>query len=226
MVITTFSYNFILSIVPPVRNEGTKDYNRDISSIRNRGIVKSMLKTIIKASAFAALLLMPLCLGDTLKAAPGQNVGGEMKLGGVGESDLFIDAPLEISGWMLNPTEPESRRQIALIVSAKTCWQLSVASDRKKGRMAEYDPLNSSYVRDGKELDSQLKISAAGTEDHPDPWDVDLSTGGVIQEGEETAGKSQNFAVDIEQPVSWMDEPLSEGHCYRAVMVFTLSGAG
>ena len=184
-----------------------------------------MLKPIIKASALAALLLMQLCLGDTLKAAPGQQVGGEIKLGGVVESDLFIDAPKEISGWMLNPSEPRSTKQIDLTIFARTCWKLSVTSDRKNGRMAEFDQLNSSYIKDGKELDSPLKISAPGTEDHPDPWDVDLTKGGVIQEGEETAGESQKLAVDIEQPVSWTDEPLSDGHCYHAIVVFTISVA-
>ncbi|MFB3764163.1 MAG: hypothetical protein ACE14P_02830 [Methanotrichaceae archaeon] len=182
-----------------------------------------MLKTIIKASAFTAILLMQLCLGDTLKAAPGQNVGGKMNLGGVVEADLFIDAPPEISGWMLNPSIPESRKEIALAVSAKTGWQLSVSSNRKNGRMAEYDPLTSSYIQDGKQLESPLKVFAVGNDDHPEPWDVDLAAGGIIQEGEETAGESQKLVVDIEQATSWTDEPLSDGHCYHAVMEFKLS---
>ena len=184
-----------------------------------------MLKPIIKVSAFTALLLMQICLGNTLKAAPGQQVGGEMKLGGVIESDLFIDAPKEISDWVLNPSEPVSRKQVILTVFARTCWKLSVTSDRKNGKMAEFDLLNSSYVKDGKELENPLTISAPGTVDHPDAWDIDLSKGGVIQEGDETEGERKNLTVDIEQPVSWMDEPLFDGHCYREIVVFAIYAA-
>ena len=184
-----------------------------------------MLKPIINASAFTALLLMQLCLGDTLKAAPGQQVGGAMLLGGVVESDLFIDAPKEISGWILNPSEHKSKKQIALTVFARTCWKLSVTSDRKNGRMAEFDPLNLSYIKDGKELENPLGISAPGTVDHPDTWDIDLTKGGVIQEGDETEGERKNLEVEIEQPVSWMDEPLSDGHCYHEIVVFAITAA-
>lgn len=183
-----------------------------------------MLKSTVIASAFAALLLAQICSCGTLKAAPGQQVGGEMSLGGEIQSDLFIDAPSEVSGWMLNPSTHESKRQIPLTVFTRTGWQLSVSSDRKSGRMAEFDPKNSSYEMDGKELESPLKVSAAGTEDHPDPWEVDLSKGGILQEGEETAGEKQNLAVDVSQAISWMDEPLSDGHCYHAILVFKLSG--
>lgn len=183
-----------------------------------------MPKSTIIASAFAVLMLVQLCSGNTLKAAPGDRVGGEMKLGGEIQSDLFIDAPSEVSGWMLNPLNHESKRQILVTVFARTGWQLSVSSDRKSGRMAEFDLLNSSYVKDGKELENSLKLSAAGTEDHPDPWEVDLSKSGIIQEGEETAGEKQNLAVDLEQKVSWMDEPLSDDRCYHAILVFKISG--
>lgn len=158
-----------------------------------------------------------------MKAAPGQQVGGELKLNGEVESDLCIDVTKEISGWMLCPSETRSKRQIFLTVFAKTCWKLSVTSDRNNGRMAEFDPLNSSYIDGGKELESRLMISAPGTEDHPSTWEVDLSKGGIIQEGEETAGKRQNISVDVEQPVSWLDEPLSDGHCYHELLMFTIS---
>lgn len=183
-----------------------------------------MLKSTIIASALAALLLVQPCLGNTLKAAPGQQVGGEMMLGGEVQSDLFIDAPAEVSGWMLNPSEPASKRQISLTVFARTCWQLSVSSDRKSGRMAEFDPLNSSYIIEGKELENPLIISADGTADHPDDWEVDLSKGGIIQEDEETAGEKQKLDVEIEQAVSWMDEPLPDSRSYHTILIFKISG--
>lgn len=184
-----------------------------------------MLKSILKASVFATLLLMQLCSGDPLKAAPGQSVGGIMNLGGEVESDLFIDAPTAVSYWTLNPSSSPASRQIALAVTARTCWQISVKSDRQDGRMAQYNLSNSQYMPDGMQLQSPLKILAKGTEDHPDPWEVDLPAGGVIREGEETGGKSQDVEVTLQQPVSWNDEPLPDGQAYRAVLVFTISVA-
>lgn len=184
-----------------------------------------MLKSILKASVFATLLLMQLGLSDPLKAAPGQSVGRIMKVGGEVESDLFIDAPVAVSDWILNPSASPGRRQIALAVTARTCWQISVKSDRPDGRMAQYNLSDSQYIPNGMRLQSPLKISAGGTEDHPDPWEVDLPAGGIIQEGEETGGKSQDLEVTLQQPVSWNDEPLSDGQAYRAVLVFTISMA-
>ncbi len=184
-----------------------------------------MFKPTLKASVFTVFLLMQLCLGDTLKAAPGQFVGGAIELGGDFGSDLFIDAPVAIRDWMLDPMTSSSRKPITLKVNARIGWQLSVSSDRADGRMAQYDVANSSYIPEGRRLENSLKVSALGAEDHPNSWKADLPAGGTIQEGEETAGESRDVKVTLEQPVSWKDEPLPEGQAYHAVLVFTISPA-
>jgi hypothetical protein len=184
-----------------------------------------MRKTIIKASVFAALLLIQLCSGSSLKAAPGQMAGGTMTLRGDTDYDLFIGAPLEISGWKLSPSASPGIKPISLTVYARMCWQVFVESDRPDGRMAQCDLSNSKYIADGKRLESPLKISAKGADEHSDPWEVALPEGGVIQEGEETAGKCLNADVYISQAVSWTDEPLPEDQAYRAVLRFTISPA-
>ncbi len=184
-----------------------------------------MLKPILKSIVFTAFLLIQLCLADTLKAAPGQLVGGTMDLGGDVSSDLLIKVPAEISDWILDPMISPARKEIDLSVKARMGWKVSVASDMPDGRMTEYDPLKSQYTQDGRRLESPLKVSAPGYEDHPTPWDATLPEGGTIQEGEETEGVSLKIPVTLEQAVSWKDEPLPDGQAYHAVLKFTISPA-
>jgi hypothetical protein len=120
---------------------------------------------------------------------------------------------------------------MSLKVTSSTDWQMTVSSDRPDGRMVEYDPAAYEYVPGGRALESPLKISScgtysSGTDGRHGLWEVDLSEGGMIQQGEETSEGGQQVLVTLGQRVAWTDEPLEEGQAYRIVLTFTVSPSG
>lgn len=177
-----------------------------------------------------ALLVFPICQGvaegEMAEAAPGECVSATLTLESDGGSDIFLEAPESISDWVLVPSSHANSRQILLEVKASTGWQMTVASDRPDGRMAQYDPATSEYVPGGRTLESPMSVSASGAADHPQSWSVNLPEGGMIQQGDETSEDGQKVSVTLGQAVAWSDEPLPEGQAYRIALMFAVSPSG
>lgn len=177
-----------------------------------------------------ALLVFPICQGvaegEMKEAAPGACVSATLTLESDGGSDIFLEAPDSISDWVLVPSSHANSKQILLEVKASTGWQMTVASDRPDGKMAQYDLMHSEYVSGGRTLESPMSISASGTADHPRSWSVNFPEGGMIQQGDETSENGQKVSVTLGQAVAWSDEPLPEGQAYRIALMFTVSPSG
>jgi hypothetical protein len=195
--------------------------------------ISSMDMPILSLSASLMLLLFvsplsPLspCLADASRAAPGQSIGGSLTLGGPSGPEISLEVPASVSDWILVPKE-RNERKIALNIRTRESWTLLVSSDRADGRMAEYDPAASEYVPAGRSLQGPLRISAPGTSSHPASWEIELPHAGAIQQtaGIEKEGSS-TVTVTLQQPVSWEDEPLADGHVYRIDLTFSVSPNG
>lgn len=190
------------------------------------GFLRSALLTLTSI----AFLVFPICQGvadgEVAETAPGECVSATLTLESDCGSDIFLEAPDSISDWVLVPSSQANSRQILLKVKASTGWQMTVASDRPDGRMAQYDLTASGYVPGGRTLESPMSISASGTADHPNSWSVNLPAGGMIQQGDETSEDGQKVSVTLGQAVAWKDEPLPEGQAYRIALMFAVSPSG
>lgn len=195
------------------------------TALENNGLCSAAL-TICSALLPLLILISPICHGEITEAAPGQFVGGRLTLESDGGVDIFLETPDSIDDWVLVPSASPNSREIAMKVTASTDWQMTVSSDRPDGRMAEYDLAASEYVPGGRALESPLKISSPGTDDHHEPWDVDLPDGGMIHQGGETPEDGQQVLVTLGQRVAWTDESLEEGQAYRIALTFTVSPSG
>ncbi len=200
-----------------------------VRAMRIRGSVILAARMGIGCYALLPLLILlsPICHGGEItEVAPGQPVGGRLMLESDGGADILLEAPDYVSDWVLVPSASPNLKQMVMKVTASTDWQMAVSSDRQDGRMAEYDLAASEYVPGGRALESSLRISSSGTDDHPGPWDVDLHGGGMIHQGEETSEDGQQVLMTLGQMVSWTDEPLEDGQAYRIALTFTVSPSG
>jgi hypothetical protein len=149
-----------------------------------------------------------------------------LTLGGSSGPDISMEVPQSVSDWVLVPRE-SNERMMALGIRARDGWMLQVSSDRADGRLAQYDPASSEYVPGGRSLLQPLKIYAPGTLGHPAPWKIELPHAGVIQEMEAVQdNESSAVTVTLQQPVSWEDEPLEDGHVYKIDLIFSVSPRG
>ena len=189
-------------------------------SLRLFFVILMLLLLISPFPPFAAYL------AGASSAAPGQPTGDSLTLGGSSGPDISMEVPPSVSDWVLVPRE-RNERKMALSIRAKDGWMLQVSSDRADGRMAQYDPASSEYVPGGRSLLQPLKIYAPGTSAHPAPWEIELPNAGVIQQMEEVQDdESSVVTVTLQQPVSWEDEPLEDGHVYRIDLIFSVSPRG
>ncbi len=193
-------------------------------ALENKGLYSAYI--LICSTILSLLLFSPICHGEITEVAPGQPVGGRLTLESDGGADILLEAPDYVSDWVLVPSASPNLKQMAMKVTASTDWQMIVFSDRQDGRMSEYDLAASEYLAGGRALESSLRVSSSGTDNHPGPWDVDLRGGGMIHQGEETSEDGQQVLMTLGQMVSWTDEPLEEGQAYRIALTFTVSPSG
>lgn len=219
--------SLVLGILRPITQPHTFSWGAPKKGLCTASLL--LCRTLLIVTSIA-LLVFPIYQGMTdegiAEAAPGECVSATLNLESDGGSDIFLEAPDSISDWVLVPSSHANSRQILLDVKANMGWQMTVASDRPDGRMAQYDLTQSEYVPGGRTLESPMSISASGTSDHPQSWNVNLPAGGMIQQGDETSEDGQKVSVTLGQAVAWNDEPLPEGQAYRIALMFAVSPSG
>lgn len=176
----------------------------------------------ISASVALLFLAMP-CNAKIQTAAPGQSVWSTLTLGEASAPDISLQVPSSVADWVLVPFA-DNQKQIAIRVEADDGWTLAVSSNRPDGRMAQYDPVAESYIPDGKSLSNPLKISMPGCAGHPAPWEVDLSSPGIIQQMDGSRGGAPVVMIaTLHQSVTWEDEPSSDEFVYRIDLSFQVT---
>ena len=130
---------------------------------------------------------------------------------GSGQDAISITVPTIDTNWNVDPITEDNIQHGTLIVNSTLPWSVTVSSDLIDGQPAEYDLEASDYAVDGSKLQNPMKIKAVGGNE------VNLSAhGGVLIEG---VG-NMSISVSFEQPITWQDEPLHNGHVYHMEVSF------
>jgi hypothetical protein len=164
----------------------------------------------------SVLLLMMWSIFGTAQAANTLTIGATMA------SQLEIDVKTATATWALDPATPTYTVTIdkangVWVRSNKPGWRVTVKTD--VAPLTEYD--GSTYPSGGLTLKSAMSLSTTDTEGGTGKTiaalstaDQDLWTGGA-------KGGWKEANLLFSQPVSYDDEPLTNGHTYHAILTFT-----
>jgi uncharacterized repeat protein (TIGR01451 family) len=132
---------------------------------------------------------------------------------GSGQDAISITVPTIDTNWNVDSITDDNIQQGILVVNSIQPWTVTVSSDLSDGLPAEYDRTTSQYVSGGSKLQNSMKIKAAGGNE------VDLSVGGSLIWGAGGVG-DVSIPVTFEQPITWQDRPLQNGHTYHIEVSF------
>ncbi|MDD4651565.1 MAG: hypothetical protein PHQ34_04975 [Methanothrix sp.] len=181
-------------------------------------MIKRRIIVFILLFALAFLAVRPVAAEDT---PPGGLGEGDLKLGG-GANTVSITAPNDITDWVLR--SGDNSRASVFQVSADGDWKLSATDSdtvTTKGHMTEW--YGGNYITSPKQLENPMNVSAQTGGNVTAVYEVKLPAGGIIALGGTTNLDEKNVEVAFKQPVSSIDEVLTDGHRYKIVVTFTIS---
>lgn len=144
---------------------------------------------------------------NVIYAVPGEAIEDDILLS-LESPEVFITYHGDTNNWDLDPLKSPILNRATLLVQSDSPWRIYVSS-KTDGYMSEFDIVKG-FVPDGRRLGVPLNVSAENGKE------VDLSEGGLLIDG---IG-DETINLTLRQPVSWSDEPLPQGHDYRALISF------
>lgn len=181
-------------------------------------MIKSRIIVHVLLFALVFLAARPVAADDT---PPGGLGGGELKIGGGSANNVSLTVQ-NITDWVLRPGA--NSRSSIFQVSADGDWQLSAAdgSSTTSGNMTEW--YGGSYLSNPKQLKNPMNVSVQAGGNITAGYEVKLPASVRVALGESTGMAEKNIDVTFKQQVLSDDEVLTDGHRYKIVVTFTMSG--